>query len=80
MAIIAGIIIDHFRKRWIQLLGMIIGTAVCYVFGTAWFLHAGRIYSICNAENVIPSGSLVKIGHCLTKLDPVPSRTETAIR
>ena len=37
MAIIAGIVIDHCQKRWIQLLGMIVGTAICYALGTAWF-------------------------------------------
>ena len=37
MAIIAGIVIDHCQKRWIQLLGMIVGTAICYAPRTAWF-------------------------------------------
>ena len=37
MAIIAGIVIDKFSQRWIQILGMIVGTAICYAFGTAWF-------------------------------------------
>lgn len=37
MAIIAGIVIDKFDNRVIQLLAMVVGTAVCYVFGTAWF-------------------------------------------
>ena len=30
MAIIAGIVIDKFSQRWIQILGMIVGTAICY--------------------------------------------------
>ena len=29
--------IDKCHNRWLQLLGMIVGTAVCYAFGTAWF-------------------------------------------
>lgn len=37
MAIIAGILIDRFKSRWIQLLGMLAGTVVCYAFGTAWY-------------------------------------------
>lgn len=37
MAIIAGILIDKYHQRWIQFAGMIIGTAVCYAFGTVWF-------------------------------------------
>ena len=40
MALIAGVVIDRFRNRGIQLAGMIAGTAVCYAFGTAWFLVA----------------------------------------
>lgn len=69
MAIIAGIIIDHFRKRWIQLLGMILGTAVCYVFGTAWFcMQAGYTVSAALAVCVIPfiPGDLVKMVIALT--------------
>ena len=34
---IAGLVIDKCHNRWLQLLGMIVGTAVCYAFGTAWF-------------------------------------------
>lgn len=37
MAIIAGIAIDKFHQRWIHLAGMVIGTAICYAFGTIWF-------------------------------------------
>ena len=37
MAVIAGLVIDKCHNRWLQLLGMIVGTAVCYAFGTAWF-------------------------------------------
>ena len=83
MAIIAGIIIDHFRKRWIQLLGMIIGTAVCYVFGTAWFcMQAGYTVSAALAVCVIPfiPGDLVKMVIALTIGPVIRQRTETAIR
>lgn len=37
MAIIAGIVIDRCKNRALQFLAMVAGTAVCYVFGTAWF-------------------------------------------
>ena len=37
MAVIAGLVIDRYRNRGLQLAGMIVGTAVCYAFGTAWF-------------------------------------------
>lgn len=37
MAVIAGIFVEKFEKRLIHLLGMLLGTAVCYLLGTAWF-------------------------------------------
>ncbi len=55
MAIIAGIIIDKFNNRGIQLLGMIVGTVICYVFGTVWFcFQAGYTVSAALAVCVIP--------------------------
>lgn len=54
-AIIAGIVIDKFSQRWIQILGMIVGTAICYAFGTAWFcIQAGYTVSAALAVCVIP--------------------------
>lgn len=37
IAVVAGWVIDHTRSRVLQLGGMILGTAVCYALGTAWF-------------------------------------------
>ena len=37
MAVIAGWVIDHTRSRVLHLGGMILGTAVCYALGTAWY-------------------------------------------
>ena len=55
MAIIAGIVIDKFSQRWIQIFGMIVGTAICYAFGTAWFcIQAGYTVSAALAVCVIP--------------------------
>ena len=55
MAIIAGIVIDKFSQRWIQILGMIVGTVICYAFGTAWFcIQAGYTVSAALAVSVIP--------------------------
>ena len=48
MAIIAGIVIDKFSQRWIQILGMIVGTAICYAFGTVWFCFQSR-YTVAAA-------------------------------
>ena len=40
LALISGWFIDHFplRKWYLHLLGMVLGMAVCYAFGTAWFM------------------------------------------
>lgn len=40
MALIAGFFIDHFSsKHWyMHLVGMVLGLAVCYVFGTIYFM------------------------------------------
>lgn len=37
VAIIAGLVIEKNNNRIIQFVAMGLGTAVCYVFGTAWF-------------------------------------------
>ena len=55
MAVIAGLVIDNCRKPWIQLIGMIIGTIVCYLFGTIWFcLVANYTFKAALAVCVIP--------------------------
>ncbi len=37
LVIAAGMTMEHSRgKVWIQILGMILGTAICYAFGTVW--------------------------------------------
>lgn len=41
MALIAGIVIHKSHNRGVQMAGMIVGTAVCYAFGTAWFCIQG---------------------------------------
>lgn len=39
MAVIAGLMIEKFPKQYVlHVLGMIVGTLVCYAFGTAWFM------------------------------------------
>lgn len=55
MAIIAGIVIDKFSRRWIQFAGLIVGTAVCYAFGTAWYcLQSGTNAAAALSLCVIP--------------------------
>ena len=64
MAVISGIVIEKSENRLIQILGMIVGTAVCYALGTAWFCHlmsstVAEALGLC----VIPfiPGDLIKI-------------------
>jgi biotin transport system substrate-specific component len=42
MAIIAGIFIDKSKRKpvW-SILGMVLGTIVCYGFGTGWLAYQG---------------------------------------
>ena len=55
MAVIAGLVIDNCRKPWIQLIGMIVGTIVCYLFGPIWFcLVANYTFKAALAVCVIP--------------------------
>lgn len=58
MAVIAGLVIDRYRNRGLQLAGMIVGTAVCYAFGTAWFL---TVY----ARTAGPVGLWAALGMCV---------------
>ena len=64
MAIVAGIIIDKSHQRWIQIVAMIIGTAICYAFGTVWFcFQSGYTVAAALAVCVIPfiPADLIKI-------------------
>ena len=55
LAKLAGIVIDKFTNRGIQILGMIVGTAICYAFGTAWFcFQSGYTVGAALAVCVIP--------------------------
>ena len=74
LVLIAGLFIHFFpRQRVLQLLGMVLATAVLYTFGTAWFcVLTGKgllpALSVC----VIPflPGDLAKIGFALA-LGPI---------
>ena len=55
MAVIAGLVIDNCHKPWVQLIGMIVGTIVCYLFGTIWFcIVADYTFKAALAVCVIP--------------------------
>ena len=83
MAIIAGLVIDHFKQRWLQLLGMIVGTAICYALGTAWFcMQAGYTVSAALAVCVFPfiPADLVKMLIAMTIGPEIRKRMESADR
>lgn len=42
MLLLSGWLIDRTSKRWMQLAALILGTAVCYAFGTVWFCYETR--------------------------------------
>lgn len=54
LALLSGLFIQTFRRRALHLVGMLIGTAACYIFGTAWFC-------IQSSSEVIPALALCVI-------------------
>lgn len=69
-ALIVGLAVDKLGKRlWVYLASMLIGIAVCYAFGTAWFIllytkrtgaiTLGGALSMCVLPFIVPD--LVKI-------------------
>ena len=77
-------LIVHFfgKKLWAEILAMVIGLAVCYSFGTAWFMivysqangavSLAMVLGWCVIPFIIPD--LVKLGLALTlarRLSPV---------
>ncbi|MDO4298325.1 MAG: biotin transporter BioY [Lachnospiraceae bacterium] len=65
MALICGFFIDQWcSKMYMCFIGMVIGTAVCYLFGTVWLAYqAGMSFGAALAAGVIPflPGDLAKI-------------------
>lgn len=50
VSVIAGICIDKFESKiWMHIIGMIIGVAICYTFGTIWFLIVMDGYTVSSA-------------------------------
>ena len=55
MAIVAGLVIDHTKNRFFHLLGMVVGTIICYALGTAWYcFSSGTPVGAALAVCVIP--------------------------
>jgi biotin transport system substrate-specific component len=65
MAMIAGIFIDKFKGKMVpSMVGMILGTLVCYGFGTAWLAYQGQMnFKAALLAGVIPfiPGDLIKM-------------------
>ena len=64
LALICGYFIDHFQNRAIHFIGMVLGTLVLYLFGTAWLAYlASMTFGQALAAGVIPfsPGDLAKI-------------------
>lgn len=65
MALIAGFFIDRFPKSYVlHIAGMILGTAVCYLFGTVWLCYQMKLsFPAGLMAGVIPylPGDAVKI-------------------
>ena len=65
MALISGIFIDRFsNKMYLCFVGMVLGTAVCYLLGTIWLAYqAGLSFQSALAAGVVPfiPGDLIKI-------------------
>ena len=81
MAILAGLVIDKCSNRWVQLGGMIVGTAVCYALGTAWFcLQAGYALGAALGLCVFPfiPGDLAKMAVAMAVGPAIRGRLEKA--
>lgn len=65
MALICGFFIEKWEKKlYMHFIGMVLGTAVCYVFGTAWLAYTAHMgFAAALAAGVIPfiPGDLAKI-------------------
>lgn len=65
LTVIAGGIVDKFpKKRWICLLGLVLGTIACYIVGTVWLAYQTKIsFHAAFMIGVVPfvAGDVVKI-------------------
>ena len=56
VSLIAGLFIDRFEKKlYMHALGMVLGTAVCYLLGTLWLAHGASLtFKAALMAGVIP--------------------------
>ena len=58
-ALIVGFMCDKLgRKLWVLIVSMILGLAVCYLFGTVWFM-------VVYTQKVEPIGFVSALGICV---------------
>ena len=80
MAVIAGLVIDRYQNRGIQMAGMLVGTAVCYAFGTVWFCFVMDSTPLAAPEPVrlpLHPGRSGEDGRCHDRRSPDPPETGT---
>ncbi len=75
-ALIVGAVSDKTEKLWALIVSMIIGTAVCYAFGTVWFMlvYSGetaahilsKTLAVCVTPFIIPDAVKIIIASLLT--------------
>lgn len=69
MILLSGFFVDRFvSKRWLQALGLVLGTVVSYVFGTLWLCFLAHLdFAGGLAAGVIPyiPGDILKIAAVL---------------
>ena len=73
--------INHTHSRILQLLGMILGTAVCYALGTAWFCfstNTGVMAALWMCVIPFIVGDLVKMALAMTMGPMIRGRLEKA--
>ena len=81
MVLAAGPVIDRWNSRWMQMLGLAAGTALCYLMGTAWFCcSTGSGLQGALVLCVIPflPGDMLKIGAALAAGPGLRRRMERA--
>lgn len=81
MAVIAGWIMDRTNCRTLHLLGMVLGTAVCYALGTAWFCvstHTGVMAALWMCVIPFLVGDLAKMGLAIVVGPMIRSRLDQA--
>ena len=65
MAVIAGIFIEKSGRKFVlSMVGMVLGTAVCYLFGTVWLAYQAHMgFGAAMAAGVYPLiiGELIKM-------------------